>query len=85
MVKLKVTMANGDIGEYKVTPAVEYGFEQYSGRSFFKAMTEDRKQTDLYWIAWKCMFLAGVEVKPFGEKFLEMLTGVEVLDDTPLE
>lgn len=84
-VKLKITLANGDVTEQPITPAVEYAFEQHSGKGFWKAIMEDQKQSDVYWIAWKLLFKAGFEVKPFGEKFLETLESVEVVADSPNE
>lgn len=83
MAKLRITKVNSDVTEYKITPAIEYAFEQHAGKGFYKAITEDQKQSDVYWMAWKAMFNAGEEVKPFGEKFLDTLEGVEVLDDSP--
>ena len=83
MTILKITLTNGDVTEQKITPSVEYAFEQHAGKGFYKAIGEDQKQSEVYWIAWKLLFSAGFEVKPFGEKFLETLEKVEVVDDTP--
>ena len=82
-VKLKITLANGDVSEHAITPAIEYAFEQHTGKGFWKAIVDDQKQSDVYWIAWKCLFKAGHEVKPFGEKFLDTLESVEVVTDSP--
>lgn len=83
MVRLKIKFANGDETVQKITPAVEYAFEQHSGKGFWKAITEDQKQSDVYWIAWKLLVTAGFEVKAFGEKFLETLESVEVETEAP--
>ena len=80
---LKINLTNGDEIVAKITPAIEYAFEQHAGKGFYKAIVDDGKQSDVYWIAWKLLFSAGFEVKPFGEKFLETLEKVEVVDDTP--
>lgn len=82
-VKLKITLTNGDVTEQPITPAIEYAFEQYSGKGFWKAIMEDQKQSDVYWIAWKALFKAGFEVKPFGEKWLDTVESVEVVTDSP--
>ncbi len=84
MTSIKVTRADGTESIHEITPAVEYAFEQYAKKGFFKAFREDQKQTDIYWLAWECLRRADApDVKPFGEKFLETLKSVEVLDDFP--
>ncbi len=84
MTSIKVTRADGTESIHEITPAVEYAFEQYAKKGFFKAFREDQKQTDIYWLAWECLRRADApDVKPFGEKFLETLKAVEVLDDFP--
>jgi hypothetical protein len=83
MALLKITLANGDASTHKITPAIEYAFEQHAGKGFYKAIVDDQRQSDIYWIAWRCLFSAGVEIKPFGEKFLETLEKVEVVDENP--
>ena len=82
MAKLTITRANGDVSEHEITPAIEYSFEQYAKKGFAKAFAEDQKQSDIFWLAWKC--LSKVEdVVPFGEKFVETLAKVEVGDSDP--
>lgn len=85
MASLKIKLINGDESIHKITPAIEYAFEVHSGKGFYKAMAEDQKQSDVYWIAWKCLLTAGAEIKPFGEKFLETLESVEIAEDSPKE
>lgn len=80
MARLKITKANDDTSEHDITPSVEYSFEQYAKKGFAKAFAEDQKQSDLYWLAWKC--LSKIEDVPlFGEKFVDTLKRVEVLED----
>ena len=82
MARIKVTRADGTESTHELTPAIEYAFEQYAKKGFFKAFREDQKQSDIYWLAWECLRRAGApDVKPFGEAFLETLKAVEVLDD----
>ena len=52
MAKLKVTRADGQVGEYPITPLVQYGFEIYAKKGFHKAFIEDQKQSDIFWLAW---------------------------------
>ena len=84
MAKLKVVRADGSESTHEITPAIEYAFEQYAKKGFYKAFREDQKQSDIYWLAWECLRRAGApDVFPFGEKFLETLSAVEVVDDSP--
>jgi hypothetical protein len=84
MARIKVVRADGTESIHELTPAVEYAFEQYAKKGFYKAFREDQKQSDIYWLAWECLRRAGApDVKPFGDSFLETLKAVEVLDDDP--
>jgi len=85
MASLKIKLNNGDVITAKITPAVEYAFEQHSGKGFYKAITEDQKQTDVYWIAWRCLVAQKVDVAAFGTAFLDTLESVEIVDDSPKE
>jgi len=84
MAKLKVTRTDGSVGEYPITPLVQYGFEIWAKKGFHKSFMEDQSQTSVFWLAWECIRRSGETVKPFGEQFIETLTTVEVLDDDPL-
>jgi hypothetical protein len=84
MAKLKVTRADGSIQEFEITPLIEYSFEQHAKKGFHKALLEDQKQSDIYWLCWESIRRSGETVPPFGEKFLETLKAVEVLDSDPL-
>ena len=84
MAKLKVTRADNSVTEYEITPLIEYAFEQYAKKGFHKALLEDQKQSDIYWLCWEAQRRSGVTVKPFGESYLETLKTVEVLDSDPL-
>jgi len=85
MARLKITRANGDKSEHQITPRIEYAFENYAKMGFAKAFRQEEMQTHIYWLAWKCLEQSGVEqtLDPFGEKFLDTLSKVEVLDDLP--
>jgi len=80
MARLKITRANGDVTEHQITPSIEFSFEIYAKKGFAKAFAEDQKQSDIFWLAWKCISKEE-DVVPFGEKFVDTLTRVEVLDD----
>ena len=84
MAKLKVTRADGSVGEYPITPLVQYGFEVYAKKSFYSAFTQEQKMTDIFWLAWECVRRSGETVPMFGETFIETLRSVDVLDDDPL-
>jgi len=43
-------------------------------RAYYKALYEDQKQSDAYWICWEAIRRSGETVKPFGEnsRYLEI-------------
>jgi hypothetical protein len=84
MAKLKVTRADGSVGEYPITPLIQYGFEIYAKKGFHSAFINEPKMSDIFWLAWECIRRSGETVKPFGEDFISTLTSVDVLDDDPL-
>ena len=84
MAKLRVTTQDNTTSDYEITPLIEYAFEQYAKKGFHKALVDDQKQSDIYWLCWESMRRSGVTVKPFGESFLETLKTVEVLESDPL-
>ena len=84
MAKLKVTRADGQVNEYEITPILEWSFENYAKKGFHKALIEDQKQSDVYWLCWEAIRRSGEVVKPFGEDFLGSLKSVEVLESDPL-
>ena len=84
MASLKVVRADGTESTHEITPAIEYAFELYAKKGFYKAFRDDQKQSDVYWLAWECLRRANApDVFPFGDKFLETLKSVEVVDDSP--
>jgi hypothetical protein len=85
MAKLRVTTTDNATAEYEITPLLEYSFEQYAKMGFHKALLQEQKQSDIYWLCWEAMRRSGVTVKPYGEGFIETLKNVEVLDSDPLE
>jgi hypothetical protein len=84
MAKLRVTTSDNTTTDYEITPLIEFAFEQYAKKGFHKALLEDQKQSDIYWLCWEAMRRSGVTVKPFGEAFLETIVKVEVSDSDPL-
>jgi hypothetical protein len=83
--RLKITRASGEDTIHEITPAIEYAFEVYAKKGFYRAFSEDQKQSDVYWLAWECLRKSGVTVPTFGAAFLDTLAKVEVLgdDDNP--
>ena len=76
MAKLKVTRADGQVNEYEITPILEWSFENFAKKGFHKALIEDQKQSDVYWLCWEAIRRSGEVVKPFGEDFLGTLKSV---------
>jgi hypothetical protein len=81
MAKLKITRANGEVSEHKITPGVEYAFEIKYGAGISKVLREHERQSEIFWLAWECLRRANVTVPTFGLEFIETLDTVEVLDD----
>ena len=84
MAKLKVTRADGQVQEFEITPILEWSFENYAKMGFHKALLENQKQSDIFWLCWEAIRRSGEVVKPFGEEFISTLKNVEVLDSDPL-
>ena len=84
MAQLKVTMADGEVNIFPITPSVEVAFEKMAKGGFSKVFREREMATDIYWLAWECMRRSGATVSPpDSEKFLDTLKSVEVIDDDP--
>ena len=84
MAQLKITMADGEIKIFPITPTIEVAFEKYAKGGFSKIFRENERATDIYWLAWKVLERSGAEVHPpESEKFLDTLKSVEVIDDDP--
>jgi hypothetical protein len=81
MAKLRITRADGQVGEYPITPLIQYGFEIYAKKGFHSAFINEPKMSDIFWLAWESIRRSGETVPMFGEKFIETLINVEVLDD----
>lgn len=79
--RLKIVRASGEETLHDITPSIEYAFELYAKKGFYKAFTEDPKMSDLYWLAWETLRKSGETVPTFGTAFLDTLTKVEVLGD----
>ena len=87
MARLQIKLANGDVSEHRITPAIEYAFEVYAKKGFSRAFREDEKQSDIFWLAWECLRRSGTmeTIPPFGTGFVDLLDEVKVLDDLPNE
>ena len=84
MAKLKVTRADGQVQEFEITPTLEVSFENHTKKSFHKALVEDQKQSEVYWLCWEAIRRSGEVVKPFGDEFLDTLKTVDILESDPL-
>jgi hypothetical protein len=85
MAKLRVTMQDGNVHDITITPTLEWAFEVYAKKGFHKAIIEDQKMSDIYWLAYEGLRRNGHAPKAWGENFLDTLKSVEVLDEDPLE
>ena len=81
MAKLKITRANGEVSEHRISPGIEYSFEIKYGAGISKVLREHERQTEIFWLAWECLRRANVTVPTFGLEFIQTLDTVEVLDD----
>jgi len=81
MAKLKITRANGEVSEHKITPGVEYCFELKYGSGISKVLRDHERQTEIYFLAHECLRRANVVVPVFGLAFIDSLDTVEVLDE----
>ena len=83
--RLKITRASGEETIHEISPVIEYAFESYAKKGFYRAFSEDQKQSDVYWLAWETLRRNEITVPTFGEKFLESIEGVEILatDEAP--
>jgi hypothetical protein len=77
MAKLKITRANGEVSEHKITPA----FELKYGAGISKVLRDHERQTEIYYLAHECLRRANVTVPIFGLEFIDSLETVEVLDE----
>lgn len=82
MASLKIVLTDGTTTEHRITPAVEYAFEQHHKIGFHKAFREREQQSDLFWLSWECLRRANITVKPFGPDFVATLESVEVVEDS---
>jgi hypothetical protein len=81
MAKLKITRANGEVTEHRITPGVEYAFELKYGAGISKVLRDHERQTEIYFLAFECLRRAGAQVSLFGAEFIDSLETVEVLDE----
>ena len=72
MAKLKITRANGEVSEHKITPGVEYAFELKYGSGISKVLREHERQTEIFWLAYECLRRAGAQIPLFGIEFIDM-------------
>lgn len=81
--QLKITTTDGDVGTYKITPAIEVAFEKEMKGGFAKIFREHERSSDLYWLAWECLRRSGRTVPATLDKFVETLESVDLVDDDP--
>lgn len=82
MASLKIVQTDGTTTEHRITPAIEFAFEQHHKIGFHKAFREREQQSDLYWLCWEALRRSGTTVKPFGPDFVATLENVEIVEDS---
>ena len=78
---IKVKTTDGLEASYKLTPRVIVAFEQQFGKGLPRLIGEEQKIEHIYWLAWKCMQVNNVVVKPSGPEFLDTLVSAELDSD----
>ena len=81
--KLKITQTDGTVTEVRITPKLEVAFEVKWKGGFAKIFREQEKSEHLYWLAWEALRQSDHVVPVFGEKFLDTLESVDLVDDDP--
>lgn len=81
--KLKITQTDGNVTEIRITPRLEVAFELKWKGGFHKTFREQERNEHLYWLAWEAMRQNDHVVPVFGDKFLETLESVDLVDDDP--
>ena len=81
MSKLKITRANGEVSQHRITTGIEYAFELVHKAGISKILRETEKQTEIFWLAWECLRRSGATVPTFGPEFVDSLDLVEVLEE----
>jgi len=82
MASLKIVLTDGTTTEHRITPAIEFAFEQHHKIGLYKAIREREQQSDLYWLCWEALRRSGTTVKPFGPDFVATLENVEIVEDS---
>lgn len=80
--KLHISYMDGTY-DVEITPGVEVAFERQFKGGFGKLLRTEERAEHGYWLAWECLRRSGVTVPPFGDKFLDGLTAVDVVDEHP--
>jgi hypothetical protein len=81
--RLKITTKEGKSETLDVTPAIETQFEGEFKCGFYKRLRDEERQSDLYWIAHRCLKSKGLTQLEYGDAFLETLKEVDIVTDAP--
>lgn len=79
--RLRVITGEGELGEFAVTPKVQVEFERHFKIGVGKAFQQEQKVEHMYWLAWKSVHAAGVQVKPF-DSWLDDVVDVQMAEDS---
>jgi len=81
MASLKITRAGNETSVHRISPALEYAFEQEFKGGIAKILRDGERQSDVYWLAHKALIKAGATVPLAFTEFLNELETVEIIDD----
>jgi hypothetical protein len=81
MASLKIIRAGGKTSVHRISPALEYAFEQEFKGGIAKILRDGERQSDIYWIAHKALLKSGESVSLSFSEFLDELESVEIIDD----
>ena len=81
MASLKITRAGGKMSTHRISPALEYAFEQEFKGGIAKILRDGERQSDVYWLAHKALIKSGETVPLNFNEFLDELDTVEIIDD----
>lgn len=75
--QVKVTKQSGEAATYLVTPKVIVAFERVHKVGLAKALSENQKLSDIYWLGWEAERAAGNTV-PVFDAWLDDVQAVEL-------
>jgi hypothetical protein len=85
--QVKVTKQSGEAASYLVTPKTIVAFERAHKIGLAKALSENQKLSDIYWLGWESERSSAAttgDVVPAFDAWLDSVTSVELVEaDVP--